>query len=367
MSKEAPQLDDSVRSARAIGDIRTEHAELFTETPPDTRSPEQKALDAATDPHAKPDGDAGADKGAAKDAGADAGADAGDGKDKGEGADAGADAGDDKDKGGKGGGEAKIPKARFDEVVQERNREREQREKMAQQLRERDERDAAAAKAAEDAKKDPPRDWDKEFDAIEEEYEGGTLSEREYRTKIRKLEQARVDAKAEELIRPVLEKEAQREEREALEEVNTAIDAAAKKLVAEYPALDHLNEKTRNVEAINEVVAERNQLLELGIEPAKALKMATAVVVEKYKLERVEPKKGETEQERVQRERREAAARTAAGAAAIPPDPKQAGGQGQRSVREADPIETMTPKQWAALTPAQRDEYLGKIPEGATT
>ncbi|HSX21515.1 MAG TPA: hypothetical protein VLE97_01920 [Gaiellaceae bacterium] len=367
MTKEAPVLDDSVRSARAIGDLQKDHPELFDE--PDTRTDEEKALAAATDPHAKDDKGGKDDKGAAATddaakiaadkAAADADADAAAAKATDDAAKAAAAKDDDKGdgKGGKGG----IPKVRFDEVVTERNETRLQLERMAAQLRERDERDAAAERQRQEAAKNPPRDFDKEFDGIEEEYEAGTMTEREYRTKIRKLEQDRVDFKLEQSLKPVIEKEAEREEREALEEVNSAIDAEAQKMIKIYPMLDHNNKATADVEAINAVVAERDANIALGMEPAKALRLAVAEIADKRSLKRAEAGAAETPQQRVERERLAASAKAAAGASAIPASPTDGGGKGERGNAEKSPLEAMSPKEWKGLTKAQQDEYLGRV------
>jgi hypothetical protein len=184
-------------------------------------------------------------------------------------------AGDEDDDGASSAG---VPLSRFREVNDRRKTVENENAQLRELLMRVTHGDASATDTGATA---TPRDFDAEFAALQAKYDNGDLDDAEFRKQERVLirEQAKADALAE--VNPLLTELQQERERAATERLQAALTAEAAKVYPKYPFLNPAN-KDRNEEAIAAVLAERDDLIKHGIDPAKSLRMAVAAVAPDY-------------------------------------------------------------------------------------
>lgn len=163
-----------------------------------------------------------------------------------------------------------------------------------------------------------PRDFDAELTELRKRYKAddSTMTEDEYQEARDAIRDARAEARLMEKIAPevnALRNTVAQREFDALQQ---RMNAATDKICERYPFLDPENEDA-NQAAIDEVVAERDDLIKHGIDPVRALRMAVNEVAPKYEPRRVARRAEEgSEQADEIAARRLAAAKKAAIAAA---------------------------------------------------
>lgn len=329
MTIETPdvELDDSVASARA-SNLRETNPELYGE--------EAKAPDDA----------------AAADAGTDAGtAAAGEKTDD-------APAGDTADAGAKPGDEQQhIPRARLNEVVQEKKDALAERDALRARLAEIEaEQQAAAAKAAEL----PARDIEAEMDELDAKYDAGDIDSDERRAQMKVLQRDLRKQLAEEATAAALQAVEQRDTQRAAQTQAEQWQEASDRFMAD-PKNAAYKEPIR-IAALNEAMK--------AVDTERGGKITYDDLLKEAR-NRVEVAFGgsvaaegaETPQQKVARERREAAARAAAEASALPDRPS--GGVGARGTDATKDVENISRAEWRKLPQSKRDELLGKIPASA--
>jgi hypothetical protein len=236
-----------------------------------------------------------------------------------------------------------IPKARFNEVIEDRNALREQNERLLA-LVEASQKQPAAAAVAQEVEK--PRDFEAEFSALQAKFDAGEIEDAEFRTAERKLirEEAKYDAKKE--VLPLVEQLTSERNIIASERLARDLNQEAAKAYEKYPFLDHTSEG-KNEAAIKAVLAERDELIATGVAPTKALRLAVAAIAPDF----ATPKDPKTADELAAARR--AKARIDAGAAETRQPPPLAGaGNGSR-----------TPGVQRLTASVKDNEKWGKVPE----
>jgi len=346
-------------------------AELTSKIPLDDIDLDDAGAQGAADPQAASADDAAGDAAAASDAGGDGDADdqggasadddAGAAADAAGGDAAGADPDDDDGEEAHGNSGEMITKNRFDRV----NERRKAAEAEAAQLREI--LTNLSATHASDGRTDTTtatetapeaRDFDKEFSALQDKYDQGEIEEAEFRKEERKLirEQAKADALKE--IEPTLKELQQERQNARIEKIKAELSTEAAKAYERYPFLN-VESEDANKDAINAVMAERDSLIQAGIAPAKALRMAVNEVAPQYG-EAVTPAAAKTGKPADEVAARRAAARKAAGAAENA-QPPQLGGTGNGARTQAAPKLSASVKdheKWASIPEAERERSL---------
>lgn len=245
-----------------------------------------------------------------------------------------------------------IPKARFDEVNEERKALRDENAELRQLLREHL-RATTGAQPAGQVEDDAPaaRDFAAERKALRAKYDAGELTDDEYDAQKDALliEQARQEALAE--IQPRLQPLAERSAKEERDQLVTALNEEAARWYGKYPELNHEAEGA-NTEAIQSVLASRDALIKSGIEPVRALRLA---VLEYGEGQAAAPAVPDKAQE-TGNARRVAAATAAAAAAAVPPLP--AGGTGNRATAGKIDVMNLGREDWEKLPQAEKDRLL---------
>lgn len=250
-----------------------------------------------------------------------------------------------------------IPKPRFDEV----NERRKAAEQEAAHWREvatnlSQTRGAGADTAATTATAESPRDFDAELKTLFDRYENGDLEEAEFRKEERKLIREQVKAETLKELAPTVQELQAERQRVAQERLTAEMNAEAAKAYAKYPFLNHASDD-KNDEAIAAVMKERDELINSGVSPVKALRLAVASVAPEY----VEGAKPTTDDTRVADElaqRRRAEARKAAGEAANAQPPTLAtvgnGTAAQGAQRLSASVKDH--EKWAKVPEAQREK-----------
>jgi hypothetical protein len=170
-----------------------------------------------------------------------------------------------------------IPKSRFDEVNNERRAFAEQNALLARALAEREQK--AAPAPTETAK---PRDFESERTTLKEKYESGDLDVASYLAEVRKVDRAEDRAELDQKLQPVVKSLEQEREQIQNDRTTLRLQAEAEKVFTKYPFLNHADEENANVEAINKVLAQRDELIAAKIDPVKALRLAVAAVAPEY-------------------------------------------------------------------------------------
>lgn len=152
---------------------------------------------------------------------------------------------------------------------------------------------------------------------------------------------------------------------DAADRVQQAFTATAAQLIQEFPSLD-AKSPAANKAAIAEVVKQRDAQLQLGAEPAVALRRAVKLVADEYQLPRVAPPAGGTAQPGASvlppngaiDARMVDAARRAGTVANTPP--VGVGGQGEAE-HARDTERPLTREEYMALPQAEKDRRLGLV------
>jgi len=315
-------LDDSVTAARA-GNLRESNPELFGEEP-------KVMVDTpAVDVPASEEGGEADAPGSTDDAAAD------EGKNK---------------------GDQQIPRARLNEVVAKEKNTAAERDALRARL---DEIEAAQRAAEAEAARQPERDIDAEIEAVIEKYDNGDIDDAEKRALLKPLErdlrQQGIDKAVAVALAEVEKRNSERMAQTDAEQWATAtakFNADPANAVYQTPIrIAALNEALKEVSAEHQGKIGYDELLQEARDRVEVAFGGTPSTTT------------ETAQQRVARERREAAARAAAGASSLPAMP--AGGVGARGSDGTKDVENISRAEWRKLTPAQRDELLGKTPASA--
>lgn len=327
-----PELSDSVDAARS-SNLRETNPELYGEE-------KAKADEAADDADAKPD----ADKPADDDAASDEAADKADKPDEAATEDDGAD-----DK-------QHIPRARLNEVVREKKDALAERDALQARIDAIESAEKERTLAAEEAAKAPARDIDAEIDAVIEKYEAGDLDEAEKRAALKPLERDLRKQLTDQAVAAAVKASEQRDSERSQQTQAAQWEDATAKFMAD--PLNAAYKEPIRIAALNEAMK--------VVDTEAGGKMAYAELLQVAR-DRVEVAFGgapssatETSQQKVTRERRELAAKAAAGTSVLPDRPN--GGIGTRGTPAPLDTESISRAEWRKLSQAQKDEALGKTP-----
>lgn len=236
--------------------------------------------------------------------------------------------------------ESRIPKARFDEVNEERKQYKAQLEEMQRQL--------DAVKAATQPAKAEPKDSRSDLEAAEDYYlqavqAGDMATARQVRAAINNHLQQQAALVAEQRVTETLKKK----------DVETSMLAVANESLKKYDFLSDASDN-KNAEAIAEVIEWRDYYIAKGVRGDVALERAVNKIGPMYapKVAPVEPK-GEPKVD----ERPRAALTTNAKAAAA--QPSQLLGLGERSSNARHNVTKMTDDEFDALPAAEKKRLRG--------
>jgi predicted transglutaminase-like cysteine proteinase len=237
----------------------------------------------------------------------------------------------------------RIPKARFDEVVAERNWLREQMAAL---------RTPQASAAPAPAQQEPEFDLDSALRARLRALSTGDDEE------VLKLDRQITDhttrqARAEALREFEAQSNARDQRRTASELAEVAAD-----LKSRYPQLDDKGDKADH-DAIDFVIFKRDKLMAEGVAPAKALQRAAELAASRFGFGE-KGEKGEAPTPAAPKSDRltDARARNADAASRQPP---QMGGQGDRARGSMPDVASMTEEEFASLSPAEKRRLRGDL------
>lgn len=191
---------------------------------------------------------------------------------------------------------ANIPKARFDEVLSQRNAERERREALEREIQELRNGTAkpAEAKAGEPAQPDAGSD----IKTLEKQYiellmDGKDDEALDLRIKINQQLIAQAEQQAEQRVTA----------RQSQQQMAAELSKASAEVVEAWPYLD----SDEGAEALELIIAKRNALIAAGDKPADALRKAANLIAPRFAPEsdehqaKAEPKKDERLKAAIQR------------------------------------------------------------------
>lgn len=219
-----------------------------------------------------------------------------------------------------------IPPERFNEVNERAKRAEAEAAELRQALLNMSAREKPAAAPAPEPPK--PRDFEAEFEALQKRYDDGDLDEAQMRREERKLIREEAEANALKKLAPLATDLQAERERIAMERLQAELNAESQKAFAKYPFLDH-TAAGHNPEAIAAVLKERDELINTGVAPAKALRLAVAAVAPGY-AEATPAPAGQTP-DQIAAARRAKAREAAATADAAQPPPVGGLGNGART------------------------------------
>lgn len=168
-----------------------------------------------------------------------------------------------------------VPEKRVKEIAEDRNaarRDADQARDVAQKLLERLEEFSRPAAVTE-----KKRDFDADLKDLKAKYKAGEIEMDDYLDARDTLATERAELAAEARLKPVVEKLETEAQRARAERAANELEAAAKPLYAKFPFLD-ISSKDKNMDAIAQVIAVRNELIRSGVSPVRAMKLAAMEV-----------------------------------------------------------------------------------------